>query len=188
MLHDMGHFPSGTPATLRAAVLSGRRTVEELVDRYDIRHQGVRQLLLDYLRRREPEMDYSTLDRLSRSLAGLFWAKIEALSPGRPDLRIGADLYKRWREAVGTHQDGRKRREEFEQHCGRRHRRTPSSRHERTLRNMTTIARRQTMCWARPNGRSGTSTVSGQELRHPSCCTTRHFMACAGGVGPLSAL
>lgn len=114
VLHDMGHFPSGTPPTLRAAVLSGRRTVQELVDRYDIRHQGVRQLLLDYLRRREPEMDYSTLDQLSRSLAGLFWAKIEALAPGQPDLRISADLYRRWREALGTHQDGRKQREEFE--------------------------------------------------------------------------
>jgi Phage integrase family len=114
VLHDMGHFPSSAPATLRAAVLSGRRTVQELVDRYDIRHQGVRQLLLDYLRRREPEMDYSTLDQLSRSLAGLFWAKIEALAPGQPDLRIGADLYRRWREALGTHQDGRTQREEFE--------------------------------------------------------------------------
>jgi hypothetical protein len=114
VLHDMGHFPSGTPATLRAAVLSGRRTVQELVDRHDIRHQGVRQLLLDYLRRREPEMDYSTLDQLSRSLAGLFWAKIEALAPGQPDLRISADLYRRWREALSTHQDGRKQREEFE--------------------------------------------------------------------------
>jgi hypothetical protein len=114
VLHDMGHFPSGAPATLRAAVLSGRRTVQELLDRYDIRHQGVRQLLLDYLRRREPEMDYSTLDQLSRSLAGLFWAKIEVLAPGQPDLRIGADLYRRWREALGTHQDGRTQREEFE--------------------------------------------------------------------------
>jgi len=79
----MGHFPSGTPATVGAAVLSGRRTIQELVDRYGIRHQGVRQLLLDYLARREPEMDYSTLDQLSRSLAGLFWAKIEALAPGQ---------------------------------------------------------------------------------------------------------
>ena len=70
--------------------------------------------LLDYLQRREPEMDYSTLDQLSRSLAGLFWAKIEALAPGQPDLRISAELYQRWREALGTHQDGRKQREEFE--------------------------------------------------------------------------
>jgi hypothetical protein len=114
VLRDMGHFPAGTAATLRAAVLSGRRTTQGLVDRYDIRHQGVRQLLLDYLARREPEMDYSTLDQLSRSLAGLFWAKIEALAPGQPDLRIRAELYRRWREALGTHQDGRRQREEFE--------------------------------------------------------------------------
>jgi hypothetical protein len=59
-------------------------------------------------------MDYSTLDQLSRSLTGLFWAKIEALAPGQPDLRISADLYKRWREALGAHQNGRKQREEFE--------------------------------------------------------------------------
>jgi hypothetical protein len=114
VLHDMGHFPSGTPATLRAAVLSGRHTIQELVDRYDVRHQGVRQLLLDYLARREPEMDYSTLDQLSRSLAGLFWAKIETLAPGQPDLRIDAELYQRWRQALGTHQDGRKPRVEVE--------------------------------------------------------------------------
>ncbi len=38
-------------------------------------------------------MDYSTLDQLSRSLAGLFWAKIETLAPGHPDLRISAELY-----------------------------------------------------------------------------------------------
>jgi hypothetical protein len=38
-------------------VLSGRRTVQELVDRNNIRHQGIRQLLLDYLRRRKPSAD-----------------------------------------------------------------------------------------------------------------------------------
>ncbi|WP_185845493.1 hypothetical protein [Kibdelosporangium aridum] len=29
-------------------------------------------------------------------------------------MRIDADLYRRWREALGTHQDGHKQREEFE--------------------------------------------------------------------------
>jgi integrase len=114
VLHDMGHFPSTTPATLRAAVLTGRRTLEELVDRYDVRHLGVRQLLLDYLQRRSVELDYSSLDQLSRALVGLFWAKIEALAPGQPDLRIGAGLYERWREALGTRQDGRGQRQEIE--------------------------------------------------------------------------
>jgi integrase len=54
------------------------------------------------------------LDQLSRSLAGLFWARVEALAPGQPDLRIDAELYHRWREALGTHQNGRKQREEVE--------------------------------------------------------------------------
>ena len=86
VLHEMGLFPPGTPPTVRAAVLTGRRTLEELVDRYEIRHQGVRQLILDYLARRRSELDYSSLDQHARSLAGLFWAKIEALAPGHPDL------------------------------------------------------------------------------------------------------
>jgi hypothetical protein len=114
VLHEMGVFPAGSPATVRAAVLTGRRTLEELVDRYDIRHQGVRQLILDYLSRRRSELDYSSLDQHARSLAGAFWAKIEELSPRHPDLRIDADLYARWREAIGTRSDGQGQRHEVE--------------------------------------------------------------------------
>ena len=40
VLHEMGQFPPATPSTVRAAVLTGRRTVEEL-DRYQIRVQFV---------------------------------------------------------------------------------------------------------------------------------------------------
>ncbi len=45
-LHAMGHFPPQGPATLKAALLTGRLTVEEMVDRYPIRHAGVRHLLI----------------------------------------------------------------------------------------------------------------------------------------------
>lgn len=114
VLHEMGLFPPGAPTTVRAAVLPGRRTLEELVDRYTIRHQGVRQLILDYLARRRGELDYSSLDQQARSLVGAFWAKIEALAPGHPDLRIDAELYQRWREALGTREDGQGRRLEIE--------------------------------------------------------------------------
>lgn len=114
VLHEMGLFPSTAPATVRAAVLPGRRTLEELVDRYDLQHQGVRQLILDYLARRRSELDYSSLDQHARSLAGAFWAKIESLSPGHPDLRIDAELYERWREALNTREDGRGKRQEVE--------------------------------------------------------------------------
>lgn len=81
-LHAMGHFPPNGPATLKAALLTGRLTVQEMVGRYRIRHAGVRQLLVSYLERRQPELDYSTLDNLSRHLASHFWSVIEELAPG----------------------------------------------------------------------------------------------------------
>ena len=71
VLHEMGQFPPAAPPTVRAAVLTGQRSLEELVDRYEISHQGVRQLILDYLARRRSELDYSSLDQHARSLAGL---------------------------------------------------------------------------------------------------------------------
>ncbi|CAM5386493.1 Site-specific recombinase XerD OS=Streptomyces griseomycini OX=66895 GN=FHS37_002583 PE=4 SV=1 [Streptomyces griseomycini] len=42
VLHQMGHFPPGTPPTLRAYVYRGQLTITQLVDRYPIQHQGVR--------------------------------------------------------------------------------------------------------------------------------------------------
>ena len=100
VLHDMGHFPPGTPPTLRAYIYKGQRTTTELVDRYAIRHQGVRQLLIDYLNRRRTEIDYSTFDVLARRLAKQFWAKIEAINPGQEDLAISPEIYDQWRAAV----------------------------------------------------------------------------------------
>ena len=110
-LHAMDHFPSHGPATLKAALLNGRSTVEELVDRYKIRHAGVRHLLITYLERRKPELDYSTLDNLSRHLAGNFWATIEQLASDQPDLRIDAGLYQRWRDQAAIRVDGKGRRD-----------------------------------------------------------------------------
>ena len=94
-------------ATPRAAVLSGRLTIEQLVDRYGVRQQGVRQLLIDYLERRKAELDYSSLEQLSRKLVGLFWAKVEKLAPVQADLRLDVELYQRWRRA--PHPRGRTR-------------------------------------------------------------------------------
>ncbi|MGH3527746.1 MAG: hypothetical protein ACRDS0_34310 [Pseudonocardiaceae bacterium] len=110
-LHAMGHFPPRGPATLKAALLTGRLTVEEMVDRYPIRHTSIRQLLIAYLERRKPELDYSTLDNLSRHLASHFWSTIENLAPDQPDLRIDVELYRRWRDQVSVRSDGKGRRE-----------------------------------------------------------------------------
>ncbi|MCT9094361.1 site-specific integrase [Streptomyces sp. ASQP_92] len=100
VLHGMGHFPPDTPPTLRAAVSSNQRTIEELVDRYPIAHQGVRQMLIDYLRRRRAESDYTTVDKLSRHLASQFWAKIEQINPGQAGLALSSEVYDQWRAEI----------------------------------------------------------------------------------------
>jgi hypothetical protein len=106
VLYAMGHFPPGTPRSIRAATVRGRLTVEELVDRHDVANRAVRQLLIDYLQRRPGELDYGTLEWLATRLAGKFWAKIEQIAPGQADLRLDQQVYERWRADIRLREDG----------------------------------------------------------------------------------
>jgi integrase len=102
-LRSLGVFPDGAPATIRAfGMAQGQLTVEELVDRYQIQCKAVRDLLVDYLRERQPALDYSSLDAISASLAGRFWARIEALSPGISTLRLPPEVALAWKEDLLT--------------------------------------------------------------------------------------
>ena len=102
-LHALGIFPADAPATIRAfGMAQGQLTVEELVDRYRLQCKPVRDLLVDYLKERQPALDYASLDSISRSLAGLFWARIEALSPGIDTLRLPPDVARAWKEDLQT--------------------------------------------------------------------------------------
>ena len=47
----------------------------------------VRDLLVDYLRERQPAMDYGSLEQLARRL-GMFWADLEAHHPGIDSLHL----------------------------------------------------------------------------------------------------
>lgn len=88
-LRAMGIFPENAPATIRAFGLAlGQLSIEELVDRYQIQCQPVRDVIVDYLRERQPSLDFTSLDAISRTLAGLFWARIEDLAPGIDSLRL----------------------------------------------------------------------------------------------------
>ena len=102
-LRALGIFPADAPATIRAFGLAqGQLTVEELVDRYRLQCKPVRDLLVDYLKERQPALDYASLDSVSRSLAGLFWARIEALSPGITTLQLPPDVARAWKEDLQT--------------------------------------------------------------------------------------
>jgi len=61
ILGDLGIFGAEAPAMLRGLHTSGQHTVEELIDRYGLACRPVRDLLVDYLRERQPALDYTSL-------------------------------------------------------------------------------------------------------------------------------
>lgn len=91
-LRALGIFPEDAPHTIRAfGLAAGQLSIEELVDRYPLRCRPVRDLIVDYRRERQPSLDFASIDAISRTLASLFWARIEALSPGIDTLRSGVE-------------------------------------------------------------------------------------------------
>jgi len=62
LLHSIGVFPAEAPSTVRmfSTRFPGQLTVEQLIDRYDLARRSVRDLLVDYLRERQPTVDYNT--------------------------------------------------------------------------------------------------------------------------------
>jgi integrase len=102
-LHALGIFPADAPATIRAfGMAQGQLTIGELVDRYRLQCKPIRDLIVDYLRERQPALDYASLDAVSSSLAGRFWARIEALSPAISTLRLPPDVTRAWKEDLLT--------------------------------------------------------------------------------------
>ena len=80
----------------------GQLTAEQLVDRYGLACRPVRDLLADYLRERQPAVDYATLRGLSTVLAGAFWKDLENHHPGIDSLRLAPDIAAAWRERLQT--------------------------------------------------------------------------------------
>ncbi|MEU2395039.1 site-specific integrase [Streptomyces sp. NPDC007369] len=100
-LKDLGQFPPDAPHTLRDVTRhSGQVSVADLVDRYQLQCMPVRNLLVDYLAERQPALDFSSLEDLSRILARHFWKNLEDLRPGIGSLRLSAETATAWKERV----------------------------------------------------------------------------------------
>ncbi len=97
VLHEMEHFPPQTPRTLRTALRAGRLTVAQLVHRYPVANPEIAQLFVDYLMRRQPSLDYTSLEASSRELVSTFWCAIEKISPDQANLRLSEETYQQWR-------------------------------------------------------------------------------------------
>jgi hypothetical protein len=101
LFHDAGIFPPTAPPTIRAFRLrTGQRSVEELVDRYHITCRPVRDLIVDYLRERQPAVDYVTLNELASDLANGFWRDLETHHPGIDSLRLEPEVAFAWKQRI----------------------------------------------------------------------------------------
>lgn len=62
----------------------------------------MRDVLVDYLRERQPSVDFSSLQRLAYLLGKLFWADLEAHHPGIDSLQLSRDVAAAWKQRVMT--------------------------------------------------------------------------------------
>ncbi|MGI8312866.1 hypothetical protein [Saccharopolyspora hattusasensis] len=70
LLHAVGVFSPEAPPTVRMfnPRFQGQLSAEQLIDRYQLACRPVRDLLVDYLRERQPSVDYNTLTGLATAL------------------------------------------------------------------------------------------------------------------------
>jgi hypothetical protein len=101
LLHGLGHLGPDAPVTGRAFLqAAGQRTVEELVGRYRVQCRPVRDLFVDYLRERQPAVDYVTLSKLAGDLVRLFWTDLERHHPGIDSINLAPEVARAWRHRI----------------------------------------------------------------------------------------
>jgi hypothetical protein len=101
LLRAAGVFGEAAPPG-RALKTQGQLSCEQLIDRYGIACRPVRDLLVDYLRERQPAVDYPTLHKLSYVLGRLFWRDLELHHPGIASLHLPAEVAATWKQRITT--------------------------------------------------------------------------------------
>ncbi|MDV6248134.1 site-specific integrase [Rhodococcus opacus] len=101
LLRAAGVLGDGAP-TARGLRTQGQLSCEQLIDRYGIDCAPVRDLLVDYLRERQPALDYASLHKLSYTLGRLFWRDLEIHHPGIASLRLPAEVATAWKQRIAT--------------------------------------------------------------------------------------
>jgi hypothetical protein len=102
LLRTHGRLGADAPASFQMFTGRGRPSCEQLIDRYRIQCRPVRDLLVDYLREREPSVDFSSLQRFAYLLGKLFWADLQAHHPGIDSLKLPRDVAAAWKQRVMT--------------------------------------------------------------------------------------
>jgi hypothetical protein len=102
MLHETGILAETAPPSLRQLRTVGQRSPEQLIDRYRLACGPVRDLLVDYLKERQPALDYNSLVSLANLLGRLFWADLEAHHPGIDSIRLPVEVARAWKHRMRT--------------------------------------------------------------------------------------
>ena len=102
LLHQMGVLGPGAPPTLRALRTAGQSSPEELIDRYRLSCRPIRDLLIEYLRERQPALDYNSLESLANYLGKLFWSDLERHHPGIDSLHLSVEVTEGWKQRLRT--------------------------------------------------------------------------------------
>ena len=102
MLHELGILQGQAPARLRELRTGGQKTPDELIGRYQLACQPIRDLLVDYLRERQPGLDYNSLRALAYYLGRRFWKDLETHHAGIASLHLPAEVAAAWRQRLLT--------------------------------------------------------------------------------------
>jgi len=102
LLRSHGVLGQDAPAAIEMFSGRGQPTCEQLIDRYRIACPPVRDVLVDYLRERQPSVDFSSLQRVAYLLGKLFWADLEAHHPGIDSLQLPREVAAAWKQRVMT--------------------------------------------------------------------------------------
>lgn len=104
LLHSIGTFPADAPPTVRifSPLFAGQLPVQQLVDRYQVTCRPIRDLFVDYLRERQPAIDYNTLTALATALVLWFWKDLERHHPGINSLRLSPEHAAAWKQRIRT--------------------------------------------------------------------------------------
>src|SRR6185503_5473239 len=95
LLHSLGIFPADAPPTVRMFS-------PLFADRDQLSCRPVRDLLVDYLRERQPAVDYSRLTTLATALALWFWKDLERHHPGIDSLQLRPEIAAAWKQRIRT--------------------------------------------------------------------------------------
>ncbi|MGW2539761.1 tyrosine-type recombinase/integrase [Kitasatospora sp. NPDC001574] len=100
VLRELEILGPEVPTGWRELRTGGQQSPEELIDRYRIACRPIRDLLVDYLRERQPALDYNSLRGLAYFLGCRFWRDLELHHPGIDTLHLPADVATAWRQRL----------------------------------------------------------------------------------------